>query len=269
MKKFFVVFFILVLRIGSIFGQENNSGGNLYTVFLNIVNEDFRFPLIGFINIADGDHYLPQIGFINWNQNDLKTLQTGFINNVGGNFAGLQIGFINVASQLSGLQLGFINYVDTVESGVPIGFLSFVRNGGYKALEVGVTETASASFSLKIGIKKFYTSLSVAYNPFNDEIHRRIFYGFGFGTIIDLNESFFINPELLSNSNANAEFKSHLSFIPQIGYNITPNIGILFGPSISWIHGKKYTPFINLTIHEFDKYNSLSLGAKVSLRFQI
>jgi hypothetical protein len=74
MKKFVIALALSISIIGANFADENqqNSSINLYTFFVNIVNKQFRFPLVGFINIADGDHNSPQIGFINWNQNNFK-----------------------------------------------------------------------------------------------------------------------------------------------------------------------------------------------------
>jgi hypothetical protein len=81
-------------------GQEPESGAAFYTLFVNIVPEQFRFPLIGFVNLAWGSHASPQIGFVNSNQKNLSGLQAGFINASGGDFQGLQAGFVNTKGSI-------------------------------------------------------------------------------------------------------------------------------------------------------------------------
>jgi hypothetical protein len=49
---------------------------------------------------------------------------------------------VNITNRLDGFQLGLLNYVDTIENGAPIGLISFVKNGGYKAVELSVNEMA-------------------------------------------------------------------------------------------------------------------------------
>ncbi|MDR2601487.1 MAG: hypothetical protein LBC53_03420 [Spirochaetaceae bacterium] len=321
---------------GFAFGQNNrnnNDSVNVYTFFVNVVNERFLPPLLGFVNIAHGNHYLPQIGFINWNTSDFNTLQLGFVNTIGKNLNGAQIGFVNtvaggnsnglqlgfinttvknlsgaqigfintvangksnglqlgfinttvrnfngaqigfintaVDGNSSGIQLGFINYVDSIENGVPIGFLSFVKNGGYKAIQLSAGEIAPVSFSFRTGIRKFYTSLGVSYNPFNDGIDNQIFFSFGIGSIIDINEKFFINPEIESYNSLNEYSRLYISFTPNIGYNIKENIAVLAGPSVSWDRGtNEKNSFINLLEYKLNADNSLIFGARIALRFQ-
>jgi hypothetical protein len=153
MKKLVMVLVLLASMRGLNFAQQNST--NLYTFFVNIVNEQFRFPLIGLVNIAEGSHSLPQVGFINWNQNDFETVQVGFINTVGGDMTGAQVGFINTAAgSVDGLQIGFINYADSIETGIPIGFLSIVRDGGYKAIELSASEISPFNANKGLGIAR-------------------------------------------------------------------------------------------------------------------
>ena len=301
MKKFIIAFILYITIFGTSYARENHQSNsyNLYTFFVNVVNERFHFPLIGFVNIAGGSHNLPQIGFVNWNQDDLTGLQLGFINTVGGNIAGLQMGFINttvhsftgfqlgfvntasdgvdgaqisfinVTKHLNGLQLGFINYVDSIEQGIPVGFLSIVREGGYRAVESGISELSPFNVSFKIGIEQFYTSFSVSYNPFGDGIREQVMLGGGFGTIIRLNESFFINTEITSNNAVTGSYQQYLNFVPYIGYNITSNLSIVAGPSIAWHYADKdlIPIFYNIGQYSINDDNKLYFGAKAAVRF--
>jgi hypothetical protein len=104
---------------------EPESGTALYTLFVNIVPEQFRFPLIGFVNLAWGSHASPQIGFVNSNQKNLSGLQAGFVNASGGDFKGLQTGFVNVNGRdFKGLQTGFVNTNGRDFKGVQMGFIN-------------------------------------------------------------------------------------------------------------------------------------------------
>ena len=303
MKKLILVLLVSISIIGSIFAEENqqNSGANLYTFFVNIANEQFDFPLIGFVNIAGGDHNSSQMGFINWNQNNFKTLQMGFVNTIGGNMAGLQMGFvntivgknaigsqlgfvntninefsgfqmafINITKQLKGFQFGFINYSDSIEKGIPIGFLSIVRNGGYKAVELGISEISPFNLSFKIGVEKFYTSFIVAYNPFREGIREQIFWGTGIGTNIRMGETFFFNPEIIFHHSINENSQNYISFVPYFGYKFMPNLSIVAGPSILWTYSNNNEtrdPFINILKYDINERHKLFLGGRISLRF--
>jgi len=60
-------------------------------------------------------------------------------------------GFMNIADKMKGLQLGFINICDTLESGVPIGFISVVKNG-YQDFELSASETWNLQVAYGVGI---------------------------------------------------------------------------------------------------------------------
>jgi hypothetical protein len=333
MKKIVIAMFIFIASIGLNFGQENQQDNNinLYTFFVNIVHEQFRFPLIGFVNIAGGNHNSPQIGFFNWNQNNFGTLQLSFINTVGGDMAGLQMGFVNTVAggmsgfqtsfintviksftgvqfgfvntaigkdvkglqlgfinttinklegvqisfvnttkQLNGLQFGFINYAGSIEKGIPIGLLSIIRNGGYKAIEIGVSEISPLNLSFKIGVERFYTSFIVTYNPLKDGIREQIILGAGFGSIIRLGETFYLNPEITAQNSINENFQNYISVIPYFGYNIISNLSIVVGPSLGWAYNDKSIekPFYKIMEYSINDENKLYLGVRMGIRFR-
>jgi hypothetical protein len=306
MRRIVAALFLSVSIVASNFAEENqqNNDVSVYTFFINIANEQFRFPLIGFINIALGDYNLPQIGFVNWNKNNFETLQLGFVNTVGGDMTGLQIGFVNttfgentdglqlgfinttvnkfsgsqisfvnITRKLNGLQLGFINYTDSIEEGMPIGFLSIVRDGGYKAIELGASETSPFNLAFKIGVEKFYTSFGAAYNPFSDGVQEQIILDAGFGTILHIGETFFFNPEIISHVSINEKFQNYISFVPYFGYKFMPNLSIVAGPSVLWIYPNSddevQEPFMNILKYEVNEKSKLFFGGRISLRFQL
>ena len=120
MKKLILALLILGWT-NSVFSQNTT---NIYSVFVNVVNEPFRWPLIGFANVAFGGHKTPQIGFVNINTGDFKGLQTSFINTVGGKFNGAQVGFVNTTlSSFNGSQIGFVNTSSSF-NGAQTGFVN-------------------------------------------------------------------------------------------------------------------------------------------------
>ncbi|MDR2193953.1 MAG: hypothetical protein LBP19_05750 [Treponema sp.] len=294
-RKFFVLFYLIgflgfaglaALSADDTAGQEPESGTTMYTVFVNIVPEQFRFPLIGFVNLAWGSHTGPHIGFVNWNQKnmsglqigfvntnggDFKGVQTGFVNTNGGDFKGVQIGFVNTSVQsFSGLQLGFINYIEELDGGVPLGFISYVKNGGYKAVEYSVSEISPINVALKLGVEKLYTSISIGYNPLEDDILSAMSTGVGLGSIIRFNESFFFNPELIGvNSNYGKNTSFHLSLTPYVGYKLLPRLTVVAGPSVSWKYEKEFdAPFFHIVEKKINERNRIYLGARVGIRYE-
>jgi hypothetical protein len=217
---------------------------------------------------------MPQLGLFNWNQNNFSTLQTGIFNFAGGAMNGAQIGLINTtAGVISGVQIGLINYADSVEEGIPIGLLSIVKKGGYKAIELGASEIAPFNLSFKIGVEQFYTSFVFSNNPFRDTIREWIILGIGFGSIIRLNETFFINPEITSHYTVTEDIQHYLGVTPYIGYNIIPNLSIVVGPSLTWAFGwdkgkEPDEPFYNMLRHRINNKSSLYLGTRMAFRFR-
>ncbi|MDR0656420.1 MAG: hypothetical protein LBG22_08920 [Treponema sp.] len=318
MKKIIMIL-ALFLSISVInFAQENqqDNSANLYTFFVNIAGEQFRYPLIGFVNIASGNHDLPQIGYFNWNRNDFSTLQSGFVNTVCGDMEGLQMGFVNtvvksfrggqigfvntaageeasglqigfvntainrfngaqlsfvnITKQLNGMQIGIVNYTDSIEQGIPIGLLSIVRNGGYKAVELGVSEISPFNSSFKIGVERFYTSFTVSHNPFRDDNREQIICGTGLGSIIQLGEMFYLNPEITSHYAAIGNFQHYVSIVPYFGYNILSGLSIVAGPSVVWAYSDKgiKSPFYKIIECPINDENKLYFGARMALRFR-
>ena len=357
-RTFIIIWFGLFSMAG--FAQETNA----YTFFVNVVNDNFKFPLIGFVNMAKGDHKGIQLGFVNWNVRDFTGLQTGFVNTTGGNLIGAQfafintniqkvqgaqIGFINSATQVvhgaqigfmntaikelhdaqvgfvntalnevrgvqmgfvnttikashgvqmgfvnsaikasrgvqmgfvnvtrrkeTGVQLGFFNYVDTLEKGVPIGFLSIIRRGGYLALETGFSEFFPVMVGFKTGVEKFYTTLYIAYRPFESSSKNRYATGVGFGSIIPLKKSFFFNPELhLFNPIEKKNNRQLSSIIPLFGYHFNRHFSITAGPSVVWSNCEAdavlLKPVFYLANFDINNKNAIFVGARAGLRYR-
>jgi hypothetical protein len=300
----------------------------LYTFFINVVPDDFRFPLLGFINTTIGSHqglqtgfinttlsdfngaqfgfinstfndntglqagfvnttineinglqmgYInsagfamqngSQIGFVNLIRKEIKGAQIGFVNIAGGNVLGSQLGFVNLAGRnVTGSQIGFVNYADTV-SGVPIGFLSIVKKGGYKAIEVSVNEWYPVNVSFKTGVPKFYTFIQGSYN---DHFEKRFAVGYGFGSLLPFSKKVFFNPELSSMHPISEDYHSQIqSFAANIRFKISPNLQIAAGPSISHVYfdNEMYyeKPEYSFLNHSINAKNRLVIAARAAL----
>ncbi len=229
-------------------GAINNVGGNFRGIQSGLLNSnsvDFFGLQYGFINSVGNSFYGIQSGFINSNSN-LTGIQTGFINstqsivkgiqcgfvNSAGEIRGLQYGFINSAKSLSGLQFGFINNVDELEKGLPIGFLSFVKHGGYKAIEVSYNNIYPVNIAFKTGIRTLYTYPMLAYDwRLEDD---RLSFGYGIGSNLDLSNRFFVNPEIEWLHQVSLDFNHYSTLRCNLGYNISDNFEIVAGPSLIW-----------------------------------
>lgn len=120
---------------------------------------------------------------------------SGFANIVPGKMNGVQVsGGLNFARHMNGFQIGVVNIADTLENGIPIGFLSFVRRGGYNHLEISTNTVLAANANLKLGVKRFYNIFGFGLNPTQDHLISGITYGVG--TAMDLTGNLGLNVDL-------------------------------------------------------------------------
>jgi len=252
--------------------SANESGCQINTSAGNVLGLQ-----LGFVNTAKKDVSGMQAGFVNTALNEVEGAQIGFVNTaVNGNY-GPQIGFVNITRRLNGFQLGFVNIVDTLERGVPIGFLSIVRNGGFRAVEVGVSEFHLVNAGFKIGVEQFYTTFIAAYNPFADTRSSQTAFGLGIGSIIPINDSFFFNPEIISLTTINKNMRNSrrlTSFVPYFGYDINPQFSIVAAPTLTWSQREAngqldfLEPLFSLAHFELNCRHELVIGARVSARWR-
>lgn len=213
-------------------GLINKSGGSLaggqFAGFLNYAGGDMKglqaagfmnrasslkgSQLAGFLNVNSGEQLegIQAAGFMNLSKGSAKGIQiAGFMNkadtlkgtqmaafiNKASKLRGLQTsGFINRASTVNGAQLGILNFSDTIEAGIPIGILSFVKKG-YRALEVYGGDDFHANINFKTGVRRFYNILAIGYE-INDK--KRWGLGYGVGAEWAVGKSFSLNTDILS-----------------------------------------------------------------------
>lgn len=161
---------------GSFKGIQASGTGNIN------VGDLYGSQLAGIGNIITGEHD----GFQG----------AGLFNITKGRVKGVQIaGLVNYADTLEGVQIGLINVVDTIEKGLPIGLLSFVRNG-YHKFEVEGSRNRLGAISFKTGVPGFYNIISVI----GKYRGARNFFGIGYGvgSYIKLGENSGIQLDLIA-----------------------------------------------------------------------
>ncbi len=294
---------------------KGNTKGAQIAGFTNVAALNANaFQISGFANIAGGDAIGLQIagfantvkgkakgaqvaGFANISASDAKTGQiAGFANVSGGNVKGaqiagcvnyaqrevdgLQLGVVNISKNLKGLQFGVVNIADSVEKGIAFGVFNFVKSG-YKAFELGGSETIHAIFSFKTGTYKFYNIFSIGSiigkNP-------AWAYGYGFGTLIYLNPKTGIAIEMQGFNINEKDIWDTLNMICKIGstfsYHLDEKIsvfgGVTWNVAISELKNSEGTVVSSSLIpwHSFNKtYNNTNVkqyaGFSFGLRIKI
>lgn len=197
----------------------------------------------GFLNVEK--HFVRGFqlgGFSNINLGELQGIQmSGFGNYTGGSMKGVQLSsFLNIAGRVNGTQLGFINIADSVESGIPIGFLSIVKDG-YNHLEIWGSETIPVNLSAKLGVSAFYNILAVGKRFFADRNFWGI--GYGIGSSWPLNENWGMNADLLSyDVNKSGGLSEKNMLLNQLKLNVHRDMEpfeVFAGPSINhWYEGE-------------------------------
>lgn len=257
--------------VGMSNGFLNTVGGKvsgLQNGFINTVGASVYGLQDGFINTVGQSVYGVQNGFINTVGNEVIGYQAGFLN-IAQKITGFQCGFINTAKTLKGVQLGFINSVDKVEKGLPVGFLSFVKEGGYKAVELSYNNTFPVNIAFKTGIREFYTYPVIAYD------YRlsadRFAFGYGIGSNLDIDNHFFVNPEMDWLHQVSLDFNHYTTLKCNLGYSIGNRFELLAGPSLVWQFKINADDFH----HEYTEWdpsivavNKLKAGFNVALRYK-
>ncbi|MCB9244949.1 MAG: hypothetical protein H6606_00840 [Flavobacteriales bacterium] len=251
---------------GAQLGFVNVSGQGVQGVqggFVNASGGAVNGLQFGFVNASDSFVRFGQYGFVNVSGYSGTPVQVGFVNVNIPNTEGAQIGFVNTSSRLKGLQFGL---VDTVESGVPIGFLSVVQKGGYSAFELSNTEIFPVQIAYRVGLAKLYTSLLVGYYPQNGEF---VSTGIGIGSYLKMKANLFVNPEIQYQSSTDPEFVQFLNAQAAICYRFNPFLEFFGAPSISLIFGEPdFDSWFPLYEAEQKNGNLLVGGLRIGLRVQ-
>jgi hypothetical protein len=249
-------------------GTCGNSLKGVQLSFVNAVKKSVNGAQVGFVNASDGPFKGLQSGFVNAIGENVMGSQIGFVNLVDGDFHGFQMGFVNGAKTLKGFQLGFVNFVNRIEKGFPLGFLSFVKEGGYRAIEISVTEMYPVNLSFKTGMKGFYTSVIASYNP---DLKTDFAVGLGIGSNIPFSKSVYINPEISVQSDTGNNYQQTFCFATNLGFCLIPKLHFTIGPSLVWNHADNpddlTNPVFSLYRNTINENNNLVIGVRVALKY--
>ena len=135
-------------------------------------------------------------------------------------------------------------------------------------MEVSTSEMFPVNLSYKIGVKSLYTSFVVSYLP---ELPHYLATGIGVGSIIPLSESFYFNPELLTQNRLISENSFMYSLALNVGYKLTDQLHLTAGPSIAWNHSSNTNELFkeNFAIRKWalDDHNNLFVGVRIGIRY--
>ncbi|AQG78374.1 STN domain-containing protein [Spirosoma montaniterrae] len=256
-------------------GFMNTNQGNVGPVqlagFINTVGGNVRgFQAAGFTNVTRGTANGVQLaGFLNTNRQTVQAVQVagfanvaaadvlgwqiaGFTNVVQGQLTGWQIsGFLNKAQDVvSGRQVGFINVARSSEK-APIGFLSFVKENGYRNIELSANEITTLNATFRIGVRQFYNVFTAGLNPTTNVWS----YGYGLGTATADRRGWSfavegmvhqLNRTNLFIDDANLLLRLSPTVVKQFG----PRIGISVGPTLNgyYTEDSALSPLANISL---------------------
>ena len=256
------------------YNQKDLSG--LQLSFVNYTGGKHQGLQFGNVNMTADEFSGMQWGYVNITSKSLEGMQMGFLSMTAEDLDGAQFGFVNVAKSINGSQVGFVNIAEEYRTGIPIGLFSYVHKGGFKAVEIGVSEIAHINFVFKTGVKQFYTSfLLTHYNHNSKEIDtEHLWGGLGFGTIFDIDPKIYFNPELIiSTTNTSTIYKQgNLSIVPAFGYRFTDNISLLIAPAATWSQTNRnrelVDPVFKLYEYQKDPHKRFIFGGRIGLRYE-
>jgi hypothetical protein len=153
---------------------------------------------------------------------------------------------------------------------MPIGFLSFVGKGGYRAIEIGASEMYPANASFKIGVKALYTSIGMSYNP---DFANQYAWSAGFGSIIRVSNRAYVNIEALSQHNIGTKMQRFVTLNTVFGYSFSERFSLVAGPTVVWSskddndNRTLFKPVFSIYSNDLDNDNRLHVGARAALRY--
>jgi hypothetical protein len=237
-----------------LFGYSGGLDGFELGNFINAEKHYVKgFQAAGFANFNNGWTNGTQLSsFANFSNGETQGLQAGGMMNITTEaFSGAQVsgfmnyaenvdgaqvsGFINVAEQVSGTQIGILNVADSFDKGVPIGFLSFVKNG-YNHVEAWGSEAFHANLSAKLGVSEFYNIFSIGREFGTQKDFWGI--GYGIGTNVPFNQKWGMNMDLLSYdiNMDNNMLSDETAMLTTLKINANYHIGnfeVFAGPSVN------------------------------------
>ena len=222
--------------MNTVWGQTN---GVQVAGFLNANRQTVQaVQVAGFANVAGAD-------VLGWQM-------AGFTNIVRGQLTGYQLsGFVNYAQDVvGGRQLGFINVARSSEK-TPFGFFSYVRQNGYRNVEMSANEVTPLNLTFRTGVRQFYNVFTVGLNPGS----RVWSYGYGLGTASAERRGWSLAVEgtahQLNRIGSGAENVNQLlQLSPIVAKRLSPRLGISVGPTLNGYYSAdlQTNPLVNQSL---------------------
>lgn len=221
-------------------------------------------------------------GLLNFSLKEVEGVQVaGLMNVCYKNITGSQIsGLVNYAGKVSGSQLGFLNVSDSC-SGVPVGFLSFVRRG-YHTIEISTDEVFPVNLALRTGVRRFYNIFSAGMKT-NDFDVPLWHFGYGLGTSVSLGSKWWFNFDLTTQQIVKGSTFEEMNLLSKfhvtLDKTIVKGIAVAFGPVFNFYTSNTTVPYYSSVFDKIPPYtysddtysNNLNiktwLGGKIALRF--
>lgn len=191
------------------------------------------WQVAGLGNIAFKDVSQAQIGgLFNYGRHVYGIQIGGLVNIAAGNVTGLQIaGLVNYAKSVVGLQLGLINISAKIESGVPVGFFSYVHKGGLHRFELYADEVFYGNVAFKSGTNRFYNIFQVGVGT-----SWMVNYMYGIGTSFAFGPKWSLDLNLISglvfSTTPNMALHGTLTkFLPALEYRFGKHLALFGGPT--------------------------------------
>lgn len=228
------------LQIGGIINWSRNSNIQIAGI-LNKSRQVDNMQIAGIVNHANEVNALQVAGVINNASENSAVQVAGCINSTLGTTEVQVAPLLNIAGNVKKLQIGLVNVADSCD-GLPIGLLSFVKNG-YHKVEFSVTELFPINTAFRTGVKQFYTFLIVGINPlrFSTPVWT---YGYGLGTSFGKQDKLSFDADISFNHviyGGNYSDQSHL-YTAYVGMDkrITRKLSLAFGLTYNLITSDSY-----------------------------
>jgi hypothetical protein len=208
----------------------------------------------------------------------ISGIQLSGLVNAGRVVNGFQLsGLINIAKKVKGSQLGFLNITDSI-TGIPIGFLSFVKKG-YHKVELACDENLLGTLSFRTGVDKFHNILIGGMQIAGG---RPLWtFGYGVGSAIQVGRKWYLDLDLTAQhlylDNTDFTYSVLTKSFVGIEYRFGKNFSIAAGPTLNWYSSESNaaTDPIWSRINQRTLSNSVDggfanqlwIGGKLALRF--
>lgn len=192
---------------------------------------------------------------------------------------GFQIsGLVNRAGKVNGTQVGFINVADSI-SGVPVGFLSFVKKG-YHKVEIASDENLFGTLSFRTGVDAFHNIFIGGVQMEGGPTLWTL--GYGVGSAIRLGRKWYLDLDLTSQqlymTNTDYTYSTLTKGFLGIEYRFGKNFSIAGGPTLNWYSTENMDPETDPIWNKIKQRtiqnsidgnfaNRLWIGGKLALRF--